>query len=155
MRLHRLAPVSWKQARLLGACLLALVVACASAYMRGGTPVDGPPPNPSATYLVSQCTEIATQAPIPLPQPLRYALAEGSGGPVLYETDGSGKTTMVTNHWVQEDGADVFFMWVARSHGYQWVLPKQRSEGGVRFVFPAGTFESFADGPVSKVAGQA
>jgi hypothetical protein len=72
---------------------------------------------------------------------------------VLYELDASGSGTRVTNHWVQEDGADVFFMWVARNGGFQWVLPQDRAAGGVRLVSQARHFKSYPDGEISKVSG--
>jgi hypothetical protein len=136
--------------------LAAISLSCASAYMRGSEPVDEPPMGiPAIHFRVSSCTDLATQKPIALPGPLLYWLITDPGPRnVLYEQDPEGNVTRIFNHWVQEDGADVFFTWVAQSSGWQWVIPADRS-GGVRFVYLHGAFKSFPDGEVSKVAGTA
>ena len=136
------------------AALAALSLSCASAYMRGSEPAASAPAAAQVGFTVSACTDMATQQPAPLPGVLQYWLVEEQGKPVLYEKDTGGNITRIFNHWVQDDGADVFFTWVARNSGWQYVIPQDRS-GGVRFVYAHGRFKSFPDGDVSKVTGTA
>jgi len=130
-----------------------LSMSCASAYMRGAEPVAAPPTNATASYQVAACTDMTTQQPLPAPK-IRYWLVEGGEKPVLYEQGDGEAVTMITNHWIGPDGSDTWFMWAARSYGFQWVIPQDRATG-VRFVYAPGAFKSFADGDVSKVAGTA
>jgi hypothetical protein len=133
-----------------------LLSACASAFMNGGTTVAAPPASPTAKFVVKACTNMANQAPVPIGGSLNYYLEETPSGPVLYEFDDKGDNgSKFTNHWVQEDGSDVFFMSVSTSHAYQYVLTKDRSQGGVRFVYPKGTYETYSDNGTTKVKGAA
>ena len=119
--------------------------ACASAFMEGSKPVTGAPPAPLAVCTVPSCTMAANNAPMAGPTGQTYYVARGSAGPVLYELDRNQKGAAITNHWRDAQG-DHFFTYVRTSHAWEYILPHDANQAGVRLVYLKGTYVA---GPVA------
>jgi hypothetical protein len=102
-----------------------------------------PPANPTATYRVTSCKDVATGEETRVN--LRYYLASDARGPSLYEFDAAGGDgSRIWNHFVDAEGTH-FVLYVRTSHGYEMLVPADKSLPGERRVFLAGTFRAYSD----------
>jgi hypothetical protein len=75
-----------------------------------------------------------------VPAGVTYHLVRtASGQEGLFEQGADGSGTVFTNQW-RDGGEDHFFGWVGSSHGYEFVIPVDRSKPGRKYVYPAGYF---------------
>jgi hypothetical protein len=119
----------------LGALSFIAASGCASWFLKGAEMAEQPPASPLATYQIGACT-MSTGEVIAGANATYYVANEG--GLVLYEMEG-GSGARITNHWTEPDG-EHFFVWVARSHGWQFVFPYDPARPAVRLIYPAGTY---------------
>ena len=115
--------MSGKKPQLLTIAILGLFVVilfgCASAFMKGGTLV-------SAGYN-PQKVLVTYKAEGTVPPNVVYQLVDTEWGEAIFEksTDGSGALFVL--HWEDEEG-EHFGGWVARSSGYEFVVPFDRTK---------------------------
>jgi hypothetical protein len=119
------------------------VAACAGPYMEGMELADMPPANPSATYMVTECRDVATGAKV-VPPTLTYYLQPTGPSFVLYEFDPQRHGARMTNHWyTPENDADNFFSYASVANsGFRFLIPRNRTLPGQRLVYAGGQFES-------------
>jgi hypothetical protein len=87
---------------------------------------------------------MTTSERMPGPDGTYFLSQEGPTGLTLYEIESNGRGVKVLNHWVDNQG-DNFFAFVRGSHGWHFVIPQDRTQPGVRFVYPAGTYSPGRD----------
>jgi hypothetical protein len=123
---------------LIGAGVAAASAGCASWFLNGAVEHRGAPEQYVARFTIPECTlSDGTKGPgVP---DAWYFLAQDARGPVLYELDSEGEGSEIRNWWSDARGQH-FFVWVARSHGWVFSFPSDRSQLPVRFVFLAGTY---------------
>jgi len=112
-------------------CLLFLY-GCASMFMKGGELVstEYKPKKILATY----------KAEGTVPPGVEYLLIDTDTGPAIFERSGDGSGTLFLTRWQDKQG-DHYAGWVASSHAYEFVISKEKSRKGKRYVYPAGTYE--------------
>lgn len=113
-----------------GVCALFLV-ACASAFMKGGALV-------SSGYKPTKVL-VAYQTQGPAPAGIEYQLIETPDGPAMFERSPDGSGALFLTRWRDVDG-DHFAGWVATSHGFEFVVPVDRTKNAKRYVYPKGTY---------------
>jgi len=117
---------------------LALSTACASMFMKGGSlaPAGYQPQKVLVTY----------RAEGTVPQGISYLLIQTEKGEAMFERSADGSGALFETSW-KDDKGDHFAGWVATSHAYEFVVPKDRKKAAKRFVYPAGfyTLQSFGD----------
>ena len=132
--------------------VLGLVGCGASTYMKGMEPAKHPPIAPQASYTVTACVDLATNQQITTP-PFSYYLEEIGPTRSLYEFDARMRGAKITNAWIEGD-SDIFFGYVRLiNFGFKWVLPRDRSQPGQRFVYKIGQFQAVEENGVMKVEG--
>jgi hypothetical protein len=113
--------------------LIALMVAfgCASMFMKGGTlaPAGYQPQKILITY----------RAEGTVPPGISYFLVLTEKGEALFERNADGSGALFETRW-SDDKGDHFAGWVATSHGYEFVIPRDRRLSAKRYVYPAGTY---------------
>ncbi len=115
-----------------GSALLVLVLAgCASMFIQGGALVDKGY-NPQKVL-------VSYKAEGTVPQGVEYQLVQTDKGEALFERSADGSGVLFLNRWQDEKG-DHFAGWVSRSHGYEYLVPRDRSAKGQKFVYPAGFY---------------
>jgi hypothetical protein len=112
---------------------------CASMFMAGSNPVSGPPASPEAVCKVPTCTMVSDNSQTAGPANQTYYLGREGHALVLFELDQGHSGAKITNHWSDEQG-DHFFTYVRTSHGWEYIIPRDRSQPGVRLVYPKGTY---------------
>ena len=113
--------------------------------MAGFESAKQPPPNPAGKWRVTSCTTVASGEVATIDGGIDYYLADTSSGPALYEfMSGGGSGSKMANHFEADDGTH-FVLYVRTSHGYEFVIPKNRSEPGERLVYLAGSFKAYRD----------
>jgi hypothetical protein len=115
------------------------VTACGSMLTPGSRAVNGPPPAPLAVYSIPYCEVMASGERLSGPQATYFLEQGGTHGMSLYEIEANGRGAKIMNYWVDERGHN-FFSFVKTSHAWHFVLPQDRTQPGVRFVYPAGTY---------------
>jgi hypothetical protein len=112
----------------------ALVVSCASYFLKGAKEYrGGPPPGAIASFTAKTCTATATGEKMGGPEGTYY-LANTTRGPALYELDATGQGSAITNYWRDAEGHH-FAAYVRGHQAWEYVLPDDRSKPGVRKVF--------------------
>ncbi len=119
-------------------CLIFTLVACASAFMKGGKLVG-------AGYQPLEVI-VTYKAVGTVPPNVIYQLVDTERGEALFEKSPDGSGTLFLLRWEDRDG-DHFGGWVAKSHGYEFVIPKDRRQNAQKFFYPVGTYryERFGD----------
>jgi len=124
----RLAPAG----RLLTLVLVAAVAGgCAAAFMKGGTLVK--------PGFVPPETLVRYRAEGQVPAGYDYLLVRTEQGEAMFERAANGSGALFETHW-SDDAGDHFAGWVATSHGYEFVVPKDRQQPASKYVYPRGTF---------------
>ena len=118
-------------------------VAWAGFFLKGARKAKEDPASVIAKYAIQPCVMVADGSPAGAAA-VEYWLIEEDGGVALFEREGAGKGAIIQNHWTEDDG-DHFFVWVKGSHAWEYVLPGDRSEAGVRRVYPRGTYRRETD----------
>lgn len=119
--------------------LVFLICGCASTFMAGSQPHTGIPNSSSAVYKILTCQQVSDSTSIDGPKDMTYYLAETETGPVLYELDNEGKGAAITNYWKDENGMN-FLTYVKTNHGWQYVIPENKTKPAVRQCYVRGTF---------------
>lgn len=117
-----------------------LICGCASAFMAGSQPHTGIPGNSIAVYKIPTCRHISDGSSIDGPKDTAYYLTVTETGPVLYELDSNGDGAAITNYWKDENGMN-FLTYVKTSHGWQYVIPEDKTKPAVRQCYVRGTFQ--------------
>jgi hypothetical protein len=143
------------RARQLVVCLSAVALCgCAGWFMVGSQSSSGVPAKAAATYKVPTCTVVADGSTIGGPATQTYYLEEGAGALVLHELDGRGSGAAITNHWA-DDAGDHFLTYVKTSHGWEYLVPVDRSQPGTRLAYQEGTFHvDRVDGVLKVTSGE-
>jgi hypothetical protein len=108
-----------------------LVTACASMFMQGGSLA---PAGYRANILVNY------DAKGTVPPGVTYHLVKTDKGEAIFERSPDGSGALFETHWTDKDG-DHFAGWVATSHGYEFVVPKDRKKPAKKYVYPSGYYE--------------
>jgi len=120
--------------------LLALAgTAGAGFFLRGGRNAKTDPSTVIAKYAIEPCVMIADGSSAGAPE-VEYWLFDDTGKLAIFERMGPGDGSIFENHWTDADG-DHFFVWVRGSHGFEVVLPEDRSADGDRLVYAGGTYQ--------------
>ena len=119
--------------------LLLLIIGCASAFMEGSQPHTGIPSSSIASYKIPTCKHVTDGSVIDGPKDYTYYLVNTTTGPVLYELDKNGKGAAITNYWKDENGMN-FLTYVKTSHGWQYIIPEDKTKPAVRQAYVRGTF---------------
>jgi hypothetical protein len=101
-------------------------------FMKGGdlAPVGYTPKKVLVTYTAEGT----------VPQGVEYMLVETEKGPAVFERSGDGSGALFLTRWQDNEG-DHFAGWVATSHGYEFVIPTDRTKKGKKYVYPKGMYE--------------
>jgi hypothetical protein len=120
--------------RISGRVLICILVfsGCASMFMRGGELV-------SSDYKPQKIL-VMYKAEGTVPPGIEYLLVETEKGPAIFERSSDGSGTLFLTRWQDKQG-DHYAGWVAGSHAYEFVIAKDKSRKGKRYVYPAGTYE--------------
>ncbi|MFO0549011.1 MAG: hypothetical protein U0271_11530 [Polyangiaceae bacterium] len=124
----------------------------ANFMMVGSNQAEAPPASPEATYKVPKCVMVGTDQSTVAGPTGSYYLATEDGKLVLYEMDG-GSGARIDNHWTDADG-DHFFTYVRSRQGWHYVIPKDRTQPGKRYVLGLGlkyTYEQREDGALHPI----
>ena len=111
--------------------LLSHLSGWASAVMKGGALVG-------AGYQPKKIL-ITYKAEGTVPPNIVYQLVETDRGEAIFEKSPDGSGTLFLLHWKDDDG-DHFGDWVATSHGYEFVVPFNRSKNAKKYFYSASTF---------------
>lgn len=122
--------------KMLKALLTIIVVSfissgCASMFMKGGTLVP-------KGYKVQKVI-VAYRAEGTVPARVQYFLVETDKGQAIFERSEDGSGALFQTHWIDDQG-DHFAGWVATSHGYEFVIPTDRTKEGKKYVYPVKTY---------------
>ena len=115
----------------------------AGFFLKGARKADGDPADVLRKYAIQPCVMVADGSSAGS-LALEYWLIRDEGEIALFEREGPGDGAIIENHWTADDG-DHFFVWVKGSHGWEYVLPEDRNEDGVRLVYPKGTYRREKD----------
>ena len=108
-----------------------LLTACASMFMQGGSLA---PAGYNANIVVNY------DAKGTVPPGITYHLIKADKGEAIFERSPDGSGALFETHWSDNDG-DHFAGWVATSHGYEFVIPKDRKKPAKKYVYPAGNYD--------------
>jgi hypothetical protein len=111
--------------------ILLLAFGCASA-MKGGSLVK-------AGYQPKKLL-ISYRAEGIVPQGVRYLLIDTGRGEAIFERSPDGSGALMQTHW-RDDKGDHYAGWVARSYGFEFIVPLDRTKEAKKFAYPAGTYE--------------
>ena len=124
-----------KRANLLRIVILGLFVAfclgCASAFMKGGKLM-------SAGY-IPQNVIVSYKAEGTVPPGVVYQLVNTEWGEAMFEKSPDGSGALFLTRWQDIEG-DHFGGWVATSHGYEFVVPLNRTQNAKKYVYVHGTY---------------
>ena len=109
---------------------LLLATGCASWFMNGGALVD----EDYYPYVIVNYDAEGT-----VPVGVKYFLVGTEDGEAIFERSLDGSGALFLNHWEDEEG-DHFAGWVSKRHGYEFVVPKDRTQPAKKFVYPAGYY---------------
>lgn len=111
----------------------ALVIAtgCASMFMKGGSLANAgyQPQKVLVTYKAEGATPPGTT----------YLLVLTERGEAMFERSPDGSGALFETRWTDDQG-DHFAGWVATSHGYEFVVPRDRGKPAKRYVYPKGYY---------------
>lgn len=110
---------------------VAFVAGCASMFMKGGSlaPAGYQPQKVLVTYTAEGT----------VPPGISYLLVQTEKGEALFERSADGSGALFETKWTDDKG-DHFAGWVATSHAYEFVVPKDRKKVAKRYVYPAGFY---------------
>jgi hypothetical protein len=111
--------------------ILFFILGCASAFMKGGSLVK-------AGYQTKKVI-VSYRAEGIVPQGVKYLLIETETGQAIFEKSPDGSGALFQTRW-RDDKGDHFAGWVATSHGYEFIVPVDRTKEAKRFVYPAKTY---------------
>ena len=120
--------VSWKFLAIGFASLL--IAGCASMFMKGGTLT-------SADYTPEKVL-VSYRAEGTVPPNTKYLLVQTVKGEAIYEKS-SDSGALFETCWKDAKGQH-FAGWVATSHGYEFVVPEDRTKPAKKFVYPKGFY---------------
>ena len=112
--------------------ILLLALGCASAFMKGGSLVR-------AGYQPKKVI-VSYRAEGTVPQGVKYLLVDTGTGEAIFERSPDGSGALFQTHWRDEKG-NHFAGWVAKSHGYEFIVPIDRKKEAKKFVYPKYTYE--------------
>jgi len=117
----------------LGLSLMVITIAtgCASMFMKGGSLA---PAGYNANIIINYKAEGT------VPPNTTYHLVKTDKGEAMFERSADGSGTLFETHWTDSHG-DHFTGWVATSHGWEFVVPKDRKKPAKKYVYPAGYYE--------------
>lgn len=124
-------------ASMVGLLLLGLV-GCASMAIHGGSLVS------KRDSSVSEVL-ITYRAEGTIPEGITYQLVRTENGLAVFEKSPDGSGALYETHWKDSDG-DHFAAWVylpgggSSRHGYEFVVPSDRTKEALRYVYPWGTY---------------
>lgn len=118
--------------------LLALAGGCASMFMKGGSLVEA--------GFRPQAVIVTYEAEGAVPPGVTYQLVRTEKGEAMFERSQDGSGALFETRWSDSAG-DHFAGWVATSHAYEFVVPKDRKQPAQRFVYPKGLYalQTFGD----------
>jgi hypothetical protein len=67
-------------------------------------------------------------------------LVKTDKGEAIFERSPDGSGALFETYWTDSEG-DHFAGWVATSHGYEFVVPKDRKKPAKKYVYPSGYYE--------------
>jgi len=111
--------------------LLILLSGCASAFMKGGALVP-------AGYQ-PQKVLVNYRAEGTIPPNVVYQLVDTERGEAMYEKSPDGSGVLFLLRW-KDDKGDHFGGWVATSHGYEFVVPSDRTKDAKKYFYYKGTY---------------
>jgi hypothetical protein len=76
-----------------------------------------------------------------VPPNAEYQLVWANNQLAFFERSLDGSGTLMTTHWVDDDDADHFVVWITRGPAFEYVVPYHRDDPAERFVYPAGLYE--------------
>ena len=122
--------------------LLFFIIGCANMFL-GGSKMwyQGVPGDALAQYRIPVCNTNEGKE-IEGPKNALYVLTMHEEQLVLLELDQNGEGVIISNHWVDEEGNDNFVTSVTTSHGWHYIIPRDRTAPGTRVVYPAGTYRT-------------
>lgn len=109
---------------------LFLIAGCASAFMKGGSLA---PRGYRADVLIDYKAEGT------VPAGVTYHLVKTKKGEAMFERSSDGSGALFETRW-RDSAGDHFAGWVATSHGYEYVVPLDRSKPAKKYVYPAGYY---------------
>ena len=111
--------------------MLMVMIGCASMFMKGGSlaPAGYQPQKVMVTY----------RAEGSVPPGVTYLLVRTEKGEAMFERSADGSGSLFETSWTDDKG-DHFAGWVATSHGYEYVVPKDRKQPAKRYVYPKGFY---------------
>jgi hypothetical protein len=104
---------------------------CASMFMKGGSlaPAGFQPQKVLVTY----------HAEGSVPPGTTYLLVMTEKGEAMFEQGADGSGALFETRWTDSSG-DHFAGWVATSHAYEFIVPKDRRKPAKRYVYPKGYY---------------
>jgi hypothetical protein len=111
--------------------LIVILLGCASSFMKGGTLVP-------AKYTPRKVLVMYKAEGI-VPPNVVYQLVDTEWGEAMFEKSPDGSGAVFLLRWEDEKGVH-FGGWVAKSNGYEFVVPLDRTKNVKKYVYPAGTF---------------
>jgi hypothetical protein len=112
-------------------CLLFLGIGCASMFVGGGSlaPAGYKPQSILVTY----------RAEGTVPAGVRYQLVQTEKGTAILERSPDGSGMLFQTVW-RDDRGEHFAGWVSTSHGYEFLVPLDRTQPATKYVYPAGSY---------------
>ena len=117
--------------------------AWAGFFLKGARKAKTDPTTIVAKYAIQPCVVIADGSNAGMPGTEYWLFRDGEKH-ALFERDGRGKGAIIENQWEEEDGRH-FFTWVRKSHGWEYVIPHDKTQNGVRLVYLQGTYKTNDD----------
>ncbi|MCK5310635.1 MAG: hypothetical protein KAJ62_00900 [Desulfobacteraceae bacterium] len=108
-----------------------LLSGCASSFIKGGAMVP-------RGYEIQKIV-VSYRAVGIVPERTDYLLIETDNGEAMFEKSEDGSGVLFLTRW-SDDKGDHFAGWVATSHGYEFVIPKDRTKEGQKYFYMKGTF---------------
>jgi hypothetical protein len=109
-----------------------IITGCASMFMKGGALA---PKNYKPVKEI-----VAYRAEGTVPAGVQYFLVETDKGPAIFErSDADGSGALFLTRWKDDQGIH-FAGWVAKSHGYEFIIPTDKNKEGKKYVYPVGTY---------------
>lgn len=113
---------------------------CVSWFIHGGKIVDaGYSPDVLVDYTIEGT----------VPPGVSYHLVLTAEGDGMFERSADGSGTIITNKW-QEGDNDHFFCWVGSSHGFEYIMPIDRTQPGHKKLYPKGFYSVRNEGGIEK-----
>ncbi len=121
--------------------ILLFILGCAPTLMKGGSLVK-------AGYQAKEVI-VSYRAEGIVPPGVKYLLIETGSGQAIFEKTADGSGALFETRW-RDDKGDHFAAWVATSHGYEFIVPVDRTKEAKKFVYPAETYAIKEIGGISR-----